>query len=141
MNCLHLLDNCAVFEDDDILWLEDFCDSYEFLTGNFHPCALKIDKNTKDPCVQQYLVNSPYFMKIHDFILRIILMIGSEASMEHFENQNAECPRIIRFDTNLLFYCFCSRNPFGTKRTAGCAVEVLYEGLEEAKGTDSLAIW
>ncbi|CAO4380989.1 unnamed protein product [Caenorhabditis nigoni] len=62
MNCLHLLDNCAVFEDDDILWLEDFCDSYEFLTGNFHSCALKIDKNTRDSCVQHYLVNSPYFM-------------------------------------------------------------------------------
>lgn len=63
MNCLHLLDNCAVFEDDDILWLEDFCDSYGFLTGaNFHDCAVKIDKNQKDPCVQHYLVNSPYFM-------------------------------------------------------------------------------
>ncbi|EGT58999.1 hypothetical protein CAEBREN_15522 [Caenorhabditis brenneri] len=62
MNCLHLLDDCAVFEDDDILWLEDFCDSYEFLTGEFLDCAVKIDKNQKDPCVQHYLVNSPYFM-------------------------------------------------------------------------------
>uniref|UniRef100_A0A1I7UWE3 DUF19 domain-containing protein n=1 Tax=Caenorhabditis tropicalis TaxID=1561998 RepID=A0A1I7UWE3_9PELO len=62
MNCLHLLDSCSVFEDDDILWLEDFCDSYQFLTGNFYECALKIDKNQRDPCVQHYLVNSPYFM-------------------------------------------------------------------------------
>ncbi|KAF1753824.1 hypothetical protein GCK72_020381 [Caenorhabditis remanei] len=62
MNCLHLLDHCSVFEDDDILWLDDFCDSYGFLTGNFHECAVKIDKNQQDPCVQHYLVNSPYFM-------------------------------------------------------------------------------
>ncbi|CAI2353100.1 unnamed protein product [Caenorhabditis sp. 36 PRJEB53466] len=60
--CLRMLEDCSVFEDDDILWLEDFCDSYGFLTGAFHSCAVKIDKNFKDPCVQHYLVNSPYFM-------------------------------------------------------------------------------